>query len=357
MIHLFNNVFLEQDIFINQLNKNIVISETYNTQDISASSNALLVSATLEDALDGRSIGEFLKSLMIYGNEKIMIYADNTTFAALAASWLKSSTNMDQEALDVFADCYKYKLQVFRKRNDQVVEFLKTVWDTAPVFDFTTDDFMPSFEFCLASGFANRDFNKKEKLKALLSKFIKREYEDLILEARKHLDTYILDQDLQQLLGGSGKTLQNFRELPRMSIYREPFFKDSLDNMPNLNPYQPGENGKLNISRATDEELAELCQLTDDINMAIMRSAEPSGLSGAVSIQLTPSWVYASSVKSGLLTDAEYNSVLDEILAEPIAMPRVPFDLRDQIVFVFLPYIKTLKKSNNTSMLEKFTLR
>ncbi len=175
MIHLFNNVFLEQDVFINQLNKNVVISEKYNTRDIAASPSAISVSETLEVALGEKTIGEFLKSLMIYGNEKVMIYADNASFAAIAASWLKSSTNMDQEALDVFADCYKFKLHVFRKRNDQLAEFLKTMWSTAPAFDFAAEDFMPSFEFSLASGFANRDFSKKEKNKLLFSKFFKSE--------------------------------------------------------------------------------------------------------------------------------------------------------------------------------------
>ncbi len=358
MIHLFNNVFLEQDTFIYQGYKNVVVSSTYATPDISASSTVISSGADLETVLDGKTIGEFLKSLMVHGDEKVMIYADNISFASILTAWLKSTTNMDQSSFDMFVDCYKHKCDVYSRPNDQLFELLKTVWASATAYDFSSDDFSPSFEFALASAFHNREFSKKSKLKTLLSKFIKREYEQQILEARKHIDTYILDNDLQTLLGGSGKTLSNFKELPRMAIYKEPFFHEIV-SVPSNQAYWPGKVSKLDISKGTAEDIETLCQLTDDVNIAIMNISVPAGLSGSSNGELYQSrgWQFMSSVRAGTLTDLEYDTALDEMLDEHISLIHVPFDLRETILFSFLPYVKSLKKQNNTSALEKFTLK
>lgn len=358
MIHLFNNVFLEQDTFVYQGYKNVVISPTYATQDITASPTALTSGTSLENVLDGKTIGEFLKSLMTHGEEKVIIFADNSSFAAIITAWLKSTTNMDQASFDLFIDCYKHKCDVYSRPNDQLIEVTKASWSSAPSFNFSTEDFSPSFEFALASAFYNRDFSKKAKLKTLLSKFIKREYEQQILEARKHIDTYILDSDLQALLGGSGKNLTNYKELPRMAIYKEPFFHEIV-SVPSNQSYWPGKVSKLDVSKGTTEDITELCQLTDDVNIAIMNMSVPAGLSGSSNGELFQSrgWAFMQSVRSGTLSDAEYNTALDEMLEENISLIHVPFDLRETILFVFLPYIKSLKKQNSTSVLEKFTLR
>jgi hypothetical protein len=337
--------------------KTIVISSVYNT-NMKTNPNCLYCADTLEDVLGERSLEALLTELLAI-EEKVVVFANNDAFAKIATVWLKSTTHMDQSAFNTWANCYKYKCSVYSRANDQLIELMKAYWETAVTYDFSSIDFGPSFEFALASAFANRDFSKKDKFKTLLSNFIKREYEQQILEARKHLDTYILDNDMQLLLGGSGKTLEDFRELPRMSIYREPFFRETINTVPPNQSYWPGKVSKLDISEGTDEEITELCTLTDDINIAIMNFSVPAGLSGSVNGELYQSrgWSFLSSVKNGSLSDEEYNQALDEMLAEKIAMIHVPFDLREHILFVFLPHVKSLKQEGNTSALEKFTLK
>jgi hypothetical protein len=320
--------------------------------------NCLYVGDTLEDVLGSKSLDQLFAELMTK-DEKVVIFANNDAFAKIATAWLKSSTNMDTGAFETWAGCYKFKCDIYSRPNDQLHELLKANWNSAPSYDFSNTDFTPSFEFGFASALVNRNFSKKEQFKVLLSKFIKREYEQQILEARKHLDTYILDKDLQLLLGGSGKTLENFRELPRMSIYREPFFRDTISSVPPNQSYWPGKVGKLDVSTATDAEVEELCTLSDDINIAIMNFSVPAGLSGSVNGELFQSrgWKYMTSVRNGTLSDAEYNEALDEILAEKIAVIHVPFDLREHVLFVFIPYIKSLKQENNTAALQKYSLK
>lgn len=357
MIHLFNNVFIDHESMLFVAHKVVVISSVYNT-DMKTNSRCLYCEDTLEDLLGDRSIKDFLTELMQV-EEKVVIYANNDAFAKIITAWLKSTVNMDQAAFNTWANCYKHKCDVYSRPNDQLIELMKTYWSSAPTYDFSTTDFAPSVEFGLASAFADVNFSKKDKLKTLLSKFVKREYEHLILEARKHLDTYILDKDLQLLLGGSGKTIENFRELPRMSIYREPFFRDTVDTVPSSQSYWPGKVGKIDISKASDAELAELCELTDDINIAVMGRSISAGLSGSTTSELnqTTGWPYMASAKNGVLTDAEYYAILEDILAEEIGITHIPFDLREPILFVFLPYIKSLKQEGNTSELQKYTLK
>jgi hypothetical protein len=357
MIHLFNSVFLEEDRFTYQGHKNIMVSELYATPDVANYPLVLASGKTLNDVLDGKTIGEFLKSLMLYGDERVVIYADNVAFATIITAWLKSTTNMDQESFDVFTDCYAFKCSMYSRPNEQLGGFMKAMWSTTEVFDFLSDEFTPSVEFALASAFYDRNFSKKEYFKVTLSKFIKREYEQMILEARKHLDTYILDNDLQTVLGGSNKTLENFRELPRMSIYREPFFKDTVETVRPNESYNPGRTSKLDIGLATDSEITELCAVTDDITMSINNSTEPIGLTGSVNNESAGGWHYIMTVKNGTLTDSEYNSVIDDILNETIAIVHIPSAMAEQVLFVFLPYIKTLKQENKTALLQKFTLK
>jgi hypothetical protein len=358
MMHLFNNVFLEQDFMLEVFTKVVVISSEYNT-DMKLNPNCLYCGDTLEDVLGDKTLEQFLRE-MITKEEKVVIFANNDAFSKIATAWLKSSTKMDAASFESWASCYKFKCDVYSRPNAQLFELLKANWSTAPAYDFSDSAFTPSFEFGLASAFYNRDFAKKEQFKGLLSKFIKREYEQQILEARKHLDTHILDKDLQVVLGGSGKTLENFKELPRMSIYREPFFRETVDTVPPNQSYWPGKVGKIDISRASESELEELCTLSDDINIALSGISNPAGLSGIVNSNFSlqsRGWKFINTVKAGVLSDVEYNEALDEMLAESITLVHVPFDLRETILFVFLPYIKSLKQENNTTALEKFTLK
>ncbi len=358
MIHLFNNIFLEQDFNLQVFYKVVVISSQYN-RNMDTNPKCLYCEDTLDDLLAEKTLEQFLREMMAI-EEKVVIFANNDAFSKIATSWLKSSTNMDASAFETWASCYKFKCDMYSRPNTQLFELLKANWSTAPVYDFSDNAYLPSFEFCLATAFYNRNFVKKEQFKELLSKFIKREYEQQILEARRHIDTHILDHDLQELLGGSGKTLENFKELPRMSIYREPFFREVIDTVPSNQSYMPGKLGKLDISRASEAELLELCTLSDDVNIAISGISNPGGLTGVVNSDFSlqsRGWQFINSIRDGVLSDAEYNAVLDEILAEAITLVHVPLDLRETILFVFLPYIKSLKQQNSISVLEKFTLK
>ena len=66
---------------------------------------------------------------------------------------------------------------------------------------------------------------------------------------------------------------------------------------------------------------------------------------------------YMDSARKGILSEEDYNNVLNDNLKEKIAMVHIPQDLTEQILFVFLPYIKSLAQQEMREKLFKFTLK
>lgn len=359
MLHLFNNVFVEQDSKLTVFYKVVVISSVYNT-DMKVNPNCLYCTDTLDELLGDRTLESFLRELMQH-EEKVVIYANNEAFARIIACWLKSSTNMQKADYDFFVDCYKYKCVTYSKHNTQLFEFMKAYWDNAPTYNFSDVDFSPSFEFAIASAFYNPNFAKKQKLISLLSRFIKREYEYVILEARKYIDQYALDDDVQATLGATENTydINGLKNLPRMAIYKEPYFREEVE-VPSFSSYFPGKASKIDISLCSDADLQELCNLSDEIIFLGINSAPPYDhftYEATVSHFEARGWTYLNSVKNGLLSEAEYLAVLEEILQERMNLIHTPLDLRESILYVIIPFFRSIKQKNNLDRLFRFTLK
>ena len=403
MLHLFDDVFLQQDKYINNFNYRVVISKEYATDDLKDTSvypKTLNVGKTWNEALGDISFSDFIRNLYSIKGEKIVIYADEENFSKIIVSWLKSTTNMDNDSFGIFADCYGHKMQVHSNPCDSLISRMKFLWnlwgETAGASDFSDLDFSPSIEFMLASAMYDRNFSKKEKLKKIFAHFIKRSYELYILEVRKHIDTYILDTDAQRILGGHSKTINNYLELPKMSVYKAPYFQN-LDGAPYYKSYQPGKDSKLDLSLISDEDIENLCNVTNEFAVSIMGFCNSGGMSGTTNAKFSdipfekmmtniitwPVWMseetktlilkdlmaaghfgdpnynftYMDSVRKGILSEEDYNSVLEDNLKEKIAMIHIPQDLTEQILFVFLPYIKSLAQEGMREKLFKFTLK
>jgi hypothetical protein len=282
MLHLFDDVFLQQDKYIDAFNYRVVISKTYGTDDLkdmSVHPKTLKTGKTWNEAVGDTTFSGFIRDLYDIKGEKIVIFADEENFSKIIVSWLKSTTNMDKDSFETFADCYGHKMQVYSNPCDSLISRIKSLWDTAEVSDFSDLDFSPSIEFMLATAFYDRNFSKKEKLKKLFARFIKRTYEFYILEVRKHIDTYILDTDAQRILGGHSKTIKNYLELDKMSVYKAPYFKN-LGGGPYFKSYEPGKNSKLDLSLISDRDVQNLCNVTDEFAVSIMGYGSPGGLTG-----------------------------------------------------------------------------
>ena len=395
MIHLFDNKFLQLDKYVQPFNHRVIISEEYATDDLKDTSvhpTILKSGKNFNDALGEDKDVNYLIRLLFNFKSKVIVLADIKTYAEILTIWLKSITNMDKERFDIYADCFAHKES--KLHNDtafyRISAIMKSEWATAPEFDFSDLDYMPSIEFMFASAFYDSNFSKKVKLQTQLAKFIKRQYEFYILETRSYIDTYILDADMQEILGGNNKTLANYLELPRMAVYKQPFFKEDISTFPG-HGYLPGSNSKLDLSLASDEEIQELCKLTDDVALSYIGLSNPSGSYNFNSEHLPflvnrdlrwPSWVseetkelilkdffrqplptctthdtwkYMTAAQRGVLTDEEYITILHEILSETVGMSYV--NMEENIILTLVTYFKSLKQTNSDNKLRKFTLK
>ena len=399
MLHLFDNKFLQLDKYINNFNYRVVISKQYGTDDLkdtSVHTKTLKAGKTWNETLGDITFSDFIRYLYDITGEKIVIFADEENFSKILVSWLKSTTNMDKDSFEIFADCYGHKMQVHNNPCYSLISRIKSLWDTAEVSNFSDLNFSPSIEFMLATALYDRNFSKKEKLKKLFAHFIKRTYEFFILEVRRHIDTYILDNDAQRILGGHSKTIKNYLELDKMSVYKAPYFKN-FEGTPYVKSYSPGTNSKLDLSLISDKDVENLCNVTEEFAISIMGCSDPGGLTGSSNVGFSkvpfekmmtgsitwPVWMseetkalitkdfinaghfggpsynfkYMDSARKGILSEEDYNNVLNDNLKEKIAMVHIPQDLTEQILFVFLPYIKSLAQQEMREKLFKFTLK
>lgn len=369
MLHLFNEVFIEHKphLWIPTGSCIIVVSGD-PAGDLETNENCLNHVATVDELIgDGRTMQDFVNDTMDLTG-KIVIYADPEPFAEIVASWLKSTINMDANAYTKWMEIYKFTCITNAKDAPALFTALQNAWDSATAFDYSGKDFIPSYEFLLASAFTDIDFSKKAKLITLLTKFIKREYENVILETRRHIDYNILDKDIQTLIGGTTYTtdisLENIRTtFPELDKFRVAFYRDTA-NGPTEAAYRPGTfsvDSKLDLSRASADELTSLCSFVDSALLAMTKSSH-SDLSGLTNDQVNKiwesrGWTYAESIRTGEITNDEYVAAVNEIVTQTHGLIHVPFDLRESILTTGISYLRTLKVEGNTGELQKYTLK
>ena len=356
MLHLFNNVFIEQEKYLNLLESPdiIVVSADYKLDPINASDNVSQTGTSLEEILGDKTLQSWFDSL-IAKTTKVVIYADNDCFAKIATTWLKSATNMDQASFNTYIDCYGFHINSFAKGNPELVTALKDAYTGAETLNLSGIDYNPSFEFLFASAMHDANFKYKAKLVRLLSKFLKRQYEEIILEVRRDIDRNALNANLQTVLGGSGKTLSTLHELPDMSVFTGSYWNDT-PNVPAYKSYMPGSNSKLDISKATDAEINALVAVIKKVRLAVMEVTQDD-IHSNLTDDTTGSYTYINTVKDSDLTNDQYNSVLSDMTNKNIDVPHVPTDLIDSIVSVFVSHVKSLKQTSDLTSLQKFTLK
>lgn len=360
MLHLFNKVYLEHENYIDYFDNDqlIIINLKASSQQYPKTDKLIKYGNTISDVIEE---GQTLQNLMVElmsTDKKTVIFADNNSFGKIYASWIKSTVNIDQSSFDVLMDCYGHKLKIYSMGNQDLIASCKEAFEEAETFDYSGVSFKPSYEFLLSSAFVNKEFSRKENLKTCMLDFVKRDYESHILEARWLIDSNILDADMQKLLGGEGKTVNNYHDLPWMSVFKSPFFTEVSSGKPNAN-YSPGVNGRLDLSKASGEDLELLLQLTVNVFVNVIGNNYLPSYSSADDTRIVNNtdWPYMTSIKNKELSDDDYNNILDSILSHKILFPYVPDELRNTINFVALGHFKSLMQENKTSSLEKFSLK
>jgi len=341
LIHLFDKVYIDDMQYIDSTMWGAVIYDGAADITDSDPSHSLWRGNNLADALGETSFVDKMAEIAAL-DKKYVIYADASAFGEIVAKWMKSATNMDQAAFDKFIDLTFHKKTRLGRGSEVFKAACKAAWSGAVAEDLSSLNVSYSIEFLLPSIFHNSSHAKKPQLKTLINNFVKRTYEDYIIESKWFVDLNFMKKSVQTHLGlpegAATKDETNFLELPDLAIFDNAWFNESGTK-------DPGSNGKVDLSTVPSSDLDALKTTTDKI-MAMMGD-----------LSVFDNWAYLSSVAGSGLTDEEFNSVIESIKTSNYMLPYIPWAQEETIVFEFLSYVQDLAVNADTTTLQKYSLK
>lgn len=350
MVHLFDKVYLAHDNFI-EGGFYIHISK-FAYGELGAQNgdpNAMLFGSTVQDALGDKTLLDLFRILSNV-NKKFYIYADKEAFATILATWLKSSTNMDDIAFNKYIDMYLYKYNTYYgKTNDNFKELLQAAWTNAVSYDVSSGvSRNRSYEFLLASALLDRNFAYKDSFKAVLLHFYKREYEHILLELKRDVDTLMFSDTIRSIFGDEIDTPEELKASEKYNeLFNRPMWKEFIPyDMVDNTGYLPGTNSIVDITKATVRDLENMFDLYVRIKTShSIASIFPIDIVdiGAKKEELIN---ICKEIIIGKMSDELYNNTLDNIVTEDLLM-NTPYDLFQTILTLLVSHIKKLHKQND----------
>lgn len=356
MLHLFNKVYLEIDDKIEINLDRVVISNTHGLKLADAltmhSSGVLLSYTTDGSAVDYKKLFEDIKAHTDESDKRFFIYCDTENFIRVAAGWLKSVSNIDRASFETLINCHIHKERTQQGRNfvsdDQ--QYVAAVTEYFNLFD-TTTAFNPnignvdlSFELYLATYLAdNSNATAVSKLQSQMTMFMRRMYQELFVDIKSMLLLNILSPSLQTVLGGSGKTLANYSELPKVAI----FLDTSIWN--DSKPLVVGSASAFNWDGLTSAKATTLGDTISDIH---------TNFEGFVhdSVNLCH-WPFLQYIVGKNLTSTELAEVINSIISTPSDYFFIPKTDVINVNYVLCTHLANLKVASNTAALTKFAIK
>lgn len=355
MLYLFDNTYIWNDQYIhaeNHLWKSMLIRDAeWENRTLEGAYN--YVYDNLDHAIEqnGGTFTSFFQFLTNVSG-KFKIYAQMDVLCKIYFTYLKSVTRMDDDCIRFWLRCYTYRNSVYGIPYDDEYNQMEAHISSAETLDLSGLTFTPGYELLIASAFYDSDFAYKDKLKKMLRSFMLREIEGTILDTKLKIDKNILDPDFQIALGGTlsnYKNLDNYYDIPDLQVFNtsNAWKYDHIERP--TGGYEPGTDGKFDISQATDAELTTLLNLERKV-MSYLWPYDTDLTFNELSTEL------AISLKNNeTLTNDQYNTCLNKILTEE-TLRYLPVDLDLKILKVIVPYFKYLKE-NNRDELYKYTLK
>lgn len=334
-LHLFNKVYIEHTDYIDSTMWGALIYDGVDKADLVFT--GLWLGDNLADALGDDTFLEKMTALAAL-DTKYVIYADDASYAAIVTAWLKSTTNMDTTAFNYWVDIYSAKRSKFGVGRSTLTSALKSAWASATQHDLSTLSVSYSIEWMLPSLWVNASHSCAAIAKTVLNDFVKRRYEDAFTEAKWFIDQNILKASVQTLMGGSGKTIDNYHDLPKLTVFKESFWTQT-------GLRAAGANGKIDLTAATADNLTAL-----KLAYTTMFGQEP------LVADIFDDFVYLTAVSTTGITDSNVTAILNTIKTTASYVPYIPEDLEASITVEFLGYLQELAL-NDTATLAKYTLR
>lgn len=335
MLHLFNKVYLQRsEFFINEKVGGILsdIAHSRNLDEPCSWLNRDFVQSQAEEQIRN----------LLTATEKRTIYCDPNPFAMVAALWYKSTTNMDILAWKTFIDCYLHREKINNKEIDGLRDLLLRAWDMVEPISIERV-YSPSIELTIPSAMVG-DKQAIDSLNTTFAIFMCREYEVIVNEFRRYLDHFILDEDVQNMIGSDGsKDLKTVYNLPFFEAFQKLNWNDSKD-------YELGNSDRKFRALGMDPSAIE------DIDKVLVLGFKEESNINDMQLEYSRIKNYLPSAVTGALSDAETLKVLEEFKNTPYEIAFIPHDDMHMVNFVYLTYIKMLSRKG-TEGLKPYTLR
>lgn len=356
MLHLFNKVYLEIDDKIDINIDRAVISNTHGLQLADAlvrhSSGVLTLYTTDGTTVDYKKLLEDIKAHTDESGKRFFIYCDAENFIRVAAGWFKSVSNVDRAAFEMLINSHVHKERTQQGRNwhgddEQYVASVKNhfgIFDSTSAFNPVLGDVDLSFENYLATYLVdNTNATAVSKLQKQMSMFMRRMYQELFVDIKSMLMLNVLNPSLQTVLGGSGKDLSNFNELPKIAIFLDTaIWNDSK-------PLVVGSESAFNWDGMTSEKATTIGNTISDIH---------TNFEGFVhdSVNLCH-WPFLQYVVGKDLSSSELAEVINSIVTNPSDYFFIPKSDVINVNYVLCTHLANLKSAANTVSLTKFAIK
>jgi len=356
MLHLFNKVYLEIDDKIEIDLDRVVISNTHGLQLAEAltrhSSGVLLSYTTDGSTVDYKKLFEDIKAHADTSGKRFFIYCDPENFVRIAAGWYKSVSNVERSQFELVLNTHIHKERTQQGRNwiSDDEQYIASITDHYSLFDTTTafnpsiGDVDLSFELYLATYLANNtNTTAVAKLQKQMSMFMRRMYQELFVDIKSMLLLNILSPTLQTVLGGSGKDLSNYNELPKIAIFLDTAIWNDTKAL------VVGSASSFNWDGMTLAKATSIGETVSDIH---------TNFEGFVhdSVNLCH-WPFLQYVVGKDLTSTELAEVIASVISTPSDYFFIPKSDVINVNYVLCTHLANLKTASNTAALTKFAIK
>lgn len=368
MIHLFNKTYLDLDANIDFNVDRYVISEENGNKmlellDEAAYGDLIGFFSTI-DEVHWIDLIENIVNESSTRNTKVVVYCDKTAYKTFLTKWYKTILpNLNLESFTRIVDTVVYKERAIANTKLKSVNIVKInevkegLGDLTSLFnstnidpaDVTKVDAMNigySFEFLLASHFAGVE-EYKAPLKSVLKLFMRRWYNDAVVDARETALLNVLNPIQQKVFGYDESSVQLTSLNPLKNIEGFKAFSDTSMYDVNDN-FTSGLQGSVKFEGLTSTQVTEL----KDVCKKMFTDFE--GLDGKSYFDAFKFFDYVTTGED--LTDTQLDEVLDYIVANPVDTAFIPRGDTENVNYVFLHHVLNIKRNNNTNALSKFQL-
>lgn len=352
MLHLFDKVYLEHDGFINIQFDRAVISP-YTGHEIlpgldKMGYGKLLYYSTDKSVVDFTRLFSDIKSHCDQTGNRFIIYCDWATYAFIAAGWYKKFTNFTKDEFIMVMKTHHYKEKYIRTPGavgsvrDDILDHLD-VWDNMQPFTINLPNITLSFEFYLANYLFDPNTVYKEKLRTLVGMFLRRQWQELLVDFRIWLQTHVLNERIQLFLGADGpKTLDQMDEIPEYALLLDQDIWD--DDKPNV----IGQQSSLNLMTADLAKLTQLHNLYTRFEKAFLE------LGSQIYENFYNRIFYVAGKE---MSDAELDETVSQFVDDAWDVGFMPTSDISNYNNLILIHVANLKRRNQLDILEKFTLK